>query len=108
MNYSQPEYIRSDSRGTLTQVITNTFSQLNVLNIKKDFTFGGHYHKNKREVFYLVSGLVKLNVNNMVSYFSAGSVMTIEPYDKHTLTALEESVIVEALTKPYDREDIYE
>ena len=39
------EYQRKEDRGTLTQVNSGDWKQLNILEIKKGNTFGGHYHK---------------------------------------------------------------
>ena len=46
------EYARNDSRGSLIQVSSGKWEQLNHLIIKAGNSFGGHYHKLKTELFY--------------------------------------------------------
>lgn len=107
------EFRRADERGSLTQVNTGKWRQLNCLLIKKGETFGGHYHKHRIELFYCLRGSIRFKVENMLNkdkkifYFKTGDCLLIEPFDKHTLYAREDTEIVELLNKPYDKEDSY-
>ena len=103
MKRLNPEYIRSDDRGTLTQINTNTWEQVNLLEITAGKVFGGHYHKHKTELFYVISGTIKINGE----IFEKGGIFLIEPMDMHTIEAIEDSVIVELLSLPYDKNDIW-
>jgi mannose-6-phosphate isomerase-like protein (cupin superfamily) len=105
------EYQRKEDRGTLTQVNTGDWKQLNVLEIKKGDIFGGHYHKEKTELFYVIFGMVEFIIANDQGMFAEtlikGDCLLVEPYDKHTLCALKDATIVEVLSHPYSKEDIY-
>lgn len=109
------EYQRKEDRGTLTQVNTGDWKQLNILEIKKGNTFGGHYHKEKEELFYVVFGKVNMMIQNQleespvcVEILSKGDCILIEPYEEHSLIAIQDTTIVEVLSQPYSETDTYE
>lgn len=108
------EYVRTDSRGTLTQVNTGEWKQFNYLVINKGKEFGGHYHKYKRELFYVTKGLIEFLIWNAfyggVSrvFIKQGECLLVEPNDYHKLYASEDSEIIELLSEPFSKEDIYE
>ena len=112
MQVLKVEYIRESERGRLTQIITRNFKQLNLLEIKKDCVFGGHYHKKKEESFYVIRGKVRVQISvgdkDKVYTFNPADCFLVECWDKHTITALEDSIIVETLSEPYTEEDVYE
>lgn len=113
MKILRAEYVRSDERGNLIQLITKNFKQLNILSIKHGNKFGGHYHKHKEEVFYVVSGWVDVVTTNVKTgkpekhTFLEGTMFLVEPYDIHTIIAVRDSVLVEALTEPYHEDDVH-
>lgn|SRR3990167_8352298 len=107
------EFLRSDKRGALIQVNTGKWKQLNHLIIRKGQTFGGHYHKHKKELFYCIRGFAHFivlnhttNKRNMFS-FKKGDCLLIEPYDNHILHALVQTEIIELLSEPYDEGDVW-
>ena len=106
------EYIRTDERGTLIQVSTGDWKQLNHLILKKGKMFGGHYHKHKKELFYMLGGKVMMKVEREGTLFHfeliTGDSFLIEPLDKHTIYATEDSELMELLSQSYSSEDIYE
>jgi mannose-6-phosphate isomerase-like protein (cupin superfamily) len=112
MQRLKAEYQRKEDRGTLTQVNTGEWKQLNILEIKKGNTFGGHYHKEKEELFYIVFGKVEFIIENEQGTFTEslgkGDCFLVEPYDTHTICALQDTIIVEVLSHPYSKEDTYE
>ena len=110
------EFKRTDNRGSLIQVISSLdWQQLNYLKINKDNIFGGHYHKKRTELFYIISGEIKFKIENIQSNTTSifylrsdeEEVLIIEPYEKHTLIALENSEIVELLNQPFTEEDSF-
>jgi len=116
---AQTDYSRKDLRGTLTQV-NNKFpvKQVNILELNRGSIFGGHYHKQKKELFYVVSGMVVLTICSMkggpgyresTSYtFFPGEAFVVEPYDSHTLFAPHgKVVVVELLSKPFSEHDTF-
>lgn len=109
------EYKREDERGSLIQVNTGTWRQFNLLTIYKDKKFGGHYHKHKKELFYLLKGEIRIDILYVNTHKSESvllkphsNFLIIEPYESHTITANEDSTLIELLSNPYDKYDIYE
>ena len=105
------EYQRKENRGTLTQVNTGDWKQLNVLEIKKGETFGGHYHKEKTELFYVIFGEAEFVIENTQGVFTEqlakGDCLLVEPYDTHTIYASKDVAIAEVLSHPYSEQDTY-
>lgn len=113
MKILKPEFERKDKRGRLIQIVTGDFKQLNFLEIKKGHKFGGHYHKKKREIFYVIKGEIQLETITekgveIITLFKEGSCFLVEPYDKHIIVAEEDSLLVEVLSEPYSKNDTYE
>lgn len=77
-----------------------------LLIVKKKFRCSTHYHKIKKETFYLQSGLIFLEVEengNFVHYIMRkGDSYNIQPYQKHRFSAIEDSVIFEFSTQHFE------
>jgi len=113
MKLLNAEFSRENERGSLVQLFTGNFKQLNLLKISKGEMFGGHYHKKKTEFFYLIEGEILVNINGIDGMkddyiIKEGECFLVEPYDKHSITAIEDCVLIETLSKPYSKEDTYE
>lgn len=98
------EFIRSDERGLLIQISTGLWKQVNYLSIKKGNSFGGHYHKHKEELFYLLRGKVKVNEKDEINL---NECFLISPLEIHTIYAMEDSELIEMLSEPYDKNDVF-
>lgn len=105
------EFTRQDQRGSLVQLATGNWKQVNVLFIKRDETFGGHYHKVKEELFVVMRGDVGVQVTKdkrgRVYHYHAGDSFVIEAGDVHTILAYEDSQLIELLTEVYSKDDTY-
>ena len=107
MKIHDAEYRVQDERGVFLQLITGEWRQVNVLQIRKGHRRGGHYHKHTRETFYLVAGTVQLDLVDLESgqkdsyRFTTGDCFSIEPFEVHTITALEDALMVAALTRKF-------
>lgn len=101
----------ADDRGTIVQLIHQGYRQINVITSKKDVLRGGHYHKENEEAFYIVSGSLKLIVNDKEYVFQTGDFFGIEPYDMHSFYFLEDTVLVSMYSNGVEMEngekDIY-
>lgn len=101
----------SDDRGTITQLIHDGYKQVNVITSKKGVFRGGHYHKENREAFYVVSGALKLDVNGQMHVFKSGDFFGIDPFDMHSFLFEEDTTLVsmysEGVEKADGTKDIY-
>jgi len=83
-----------------------------LLKFRAGATFSDHYHINKDETWYVLSGKLELryydlaNADRLTKELTVGDVVHIPPSTPHQLKALEDSVIVEVST-PHDEEDSY-
>lgn len=79
-----------------------------ILHFNKGTKFSSHFHKLKREVFYLIGGKVNLMTINPKDasqtnrIMVAGDIIEIPRLCPHQITALEESEIVEFSTHHED------
>lgn len=109
------EFSHRDSRGSLTQLVGQGYSQVNILVSYSGVTRGGHFHKVCREAFYVISGSVtvcfeKDGYKETVD-FAEGDFFEIEPYTVHEMYFLEDCVMVALYDKPVktpEGKDIYE
>ena len=98
------ESTREDERGLLIQVNTGEWKQVNRLIIKKGNSFGGHYHKHTQELFYLLQGKVKVNLTEEIN---PNECFLINPPEKHTIYAIEDSELIVLLSEPFNKGDIW-
>jgi dTDP-4-dehydrorhamnose 3,5-epimerase-like enzyme len=64
-----PDFEFKDDRGTLTQLFREGWSQVNYITSDKGAIRGGHYHENNIELFYIISGKIKLTLRELTSDF---------------------------------------
>ena len=109
------EFTFKDDRGILKQLISshNGFKQLNYATSKKGVSRGGHWHEIATETFFLIRGRVKVDIKNMktgheqTEVFKTGDIFIVEPYEKHTVIALEDSEWMAFFDNIINNLDIY-
>lgn len=99
----EPNFIHKDQRGSLTQLVREGYSQVNVITSKEGCIRGGHYHKQNREAFYVISGDLKLTVqkgDRSEEYtFRQGDMFAIPAFVCHDFAFLSDTLLVSM----YDR-----
>lgn len=96
------DFMHNDDRGTICQVLSIPNKQINYLYTKKSAKRGRHYHKQNKEIFYVISGEVELdayevNTENKEKYlFKAGDLFLVEPYTIHDFDFLEDTQMIVA------------
>ena len=94
----KPDFVFEDERGTLTQLIHEGYSQINVVTSKAGVERGRHYHALNREGFYGVEGAftVEAKLGNKTERYSfkKGDMFIIEPNVIHTFDYSEDSTLV--------------
>jgi len=107
----QPEFIRTDKRGRLIQLTSGLWEQINILEIKKGKSMGGHYHKETHEFFYVISGHVNVFIyrkgdkDNREFEAKAGECFTIGVDEYHYIEGLKASKLVVILSKKYNAQN---
>ena len=75
--------------------------------LKKDATIGDHYHKEKDEIFYLLYGSGEVTLDGVTEKLKDGDIVFAGKGTKHTFKLKKNSILLEAGTKPFDKEDDY-
>ena len=111
MRQQVAEYTRQDNRGSLVQLATGNWKQINAIFINKGKSFGKHYHKEKEELFIIFKGEIKLTIGKGLSknnyYFHTGESFVVEARNFHIIKAIEDTQMAELITEPYSKEDTY-
>ncbi|MGC6173807.1 cupin domain-containing protein [Lacrimispora sp. 38-1] len=111
----EPDFKFKNDTGLLVQLVHNGWKQINVLYSDINSVRGGHYHKICCEAFYVVKGKFELTLEmngNIENYiFAEGEMFMISPYQKHTFSFLEDTIMVSmydiGVELPDGTKDIY-
>ncbi|MGV8152048.1 MAG: cupin domain-containing protein [Candidatus Nanoarchaeia archaeon] len=68
------------------------------LNLKKGYQCSIHYHKNKDETFYVLSGKVLMELEGDAYIMQKNESVRVLPNKKHRFSGIENSVILEVST----------
>ncbi len=94
----KPDFVFSDERGTLIQLVREGYSQINVVTSKAGVERGNHYHKLNKEGFFVVEGafLLEASLNGKAEKyeFRKGDMFIIEPYVMHRFVYKEDTTLV--------------
>ena len=103
-----------EERGEFVQVAyQETMRHLAAFEIRKGFSRGSHYHKEKEEIFYVFQGKIKALFLDMDTLqkkervLEEGDKIRVDPYCGHLFYGLEETVVIEYSPQVYDKEDSY-
>lgn len=93
----KPDFELEDERGSLRQLVHEGFSQFNIIYSKKNVQRGDHYHKENKEVFYVITGAFALHVSKNGAeetyYFRQGDMFLVPPYVRHSFYYTEDCLI---------------
>lgn len=110
-----PEFLHTDERGSLTQLVSGGYSQVNILVSESGVTRGGHYHKVCREAFYVIEGSARVTAKNGGEFteknFRQGDFFEIYPGTAHEMYFPERCIMAVLYDRPVETEfgkDIYE
>jgi len=108
----QPNFAQSDHRGKFIEVWRgDNWREMNFFTINAGHTRGAHYHKETRELFFLVEGELEIRLvdirtgSESVFRCGEGEIVTIDPYQLHYLNALRESKVISCLSLPFDEKN---
>ncbi len=103
-----------EERGEFVQVAyREAMYHLAAFGIRKGFSRGGHYHKNKEEIFYVFRGKIKASFVDMDTLqrneeiLEKGDKIRVNPGCGHLFYGLEDAVIIEYSPQVYDQGDSY-
>ena len=103
--------IHEDQRGGFLGIINKyTWGEVNYIHTRAGVERGNHYHRYTKELFYILSGEIQIDVRNIVTneehHFRAKPHMAfiIDPYVVHTFTTIEDSTWLNMLSHRMDEE----
>ena len=106
----EPDFYFEDSRGTLTQITHKPYAQINAVFTKKGQDRGNyHYHRFTKEVFYVISGKIKVTLklgDKKEEYsFSDNDMFMIPEEVRHSFSYYEDTYLVAFYTSRVELED---
>ena len=109
MKNSLPINKHSDNRRDMVEWITDfPIRNTKVITLKEDAELGNHYHKIKDEIFFMFKGGGTVVVEGVEEKFEEGDTLYIPAGKKHTFKLPAGSILMEAATKPYNKDDEHE
>jgi len=103
ITFPKPDFVFKDDRGSLRQITSETWKQINFNTSVAGRIRGGHYHKNNREMFFVISGKFKLSLKNgkkTVSFLMMeNDFFIIEKNISHSFEFIDETLLIAAYDK---------
>jgi mannose-6-phosphate isomerase-like protein (cupin superfamily) len=101
-----PVYKNEDKRRTLIEWIADyPITTCKVLIAKEDCELGNHYHNKKIDTFFLLKGSGTFRIGEQKGVLFEGSCYRALAKEPHTFYLKAGSILLEASTTPYDKED---
>lgn len=100
IEFISPDFSFKDDRGSLTQLVHQGWSQVNFITSVAGAFRGGHYHKLNKEAFFIISGKVRLVLENMITCekaeytISSGDFFIIHPNVKHSFEFIQDTILI--------------
>ncbi len=106
IDFLKPDFSFSDDRGGLVQLVHDGWKQVNVSQTRSGVKRGGHYHKQTREAFFVVSGEVLLTLSKdgkteQVTV-KTGDFFCLLPFVAHSFDFKTDTTLVALYDKPVD------
>lgn len=73
-----------------------------ILHLKKNHQCSLHYHKNKDELFYMLTGKIELQKDNTKYKLTPGMHVRVKPKERHRFTGITDAIIIECSTHHED------
>ncbi len=111
LNILEPNFQFEDERGSLTQLVREGYSQVNVIRSVADSLRGGHYHKLNSEAFYIIYGMIELEAwkegdsEKELYLFKTGDMFEIPANVVHSFLFKEETLLVSMYSKGVELQD---
>jgi mannose-6-phosphate isomerase-like protein (cupin superfamily) len=111
MQKFSPYINQLDERGGFWGITQEGWAEVNFIETKADQTRGNHYHKETRELFFIISGEIEVTVDNLQSgehtelLVSKGDLFVIEPYELHIFRTKTDAQWLNMLSKPFAQEN---
>lgn len=103
IEFLKPEFEHIDDRGGLTQLVSSGWNQVNYIFSAAGTNRGGHFHKNNKELFYVISGSFNLklesNSKNETFEIKANDMFVIHPNVSHSFEFTSDTMLISMYDK---------
>jgi dTDP-4-dehydrorhamnose 3,5-epimerase-like enzyme len=102
---------RLDERGGFWGITQERWAEVNFIETAARQVRGNHYHKETRELFFIISGEIEVVIDDLKSgehlemSVGKGDVFIIEPYELHTFHTKTDAQWINMLSKPIDAQN---
>lgn len=101
-----PIHKHEDKRRILIEWIADfPITTCKVIVMKEDGILGKHYHNKKQDFFFLLKGRGRYTIGDESRDFIQNDCLTALPTIPHTFFLMKDSILLEASTTPYNKED---
>jgi mannose-6-phosphate isomerase-like protein (cupin superfamily) len=103
-----PYLNKLDERGGFLGITQESWAEVNFIETQAGQVRGNHYHKETRELFFIILGEIDVVIDDLNSgtHFELsvhkGDIFVIEPYELHTFHTRTDSQWINMLSKPID------
>ena len=94
-----------DPRRTIIPIIRTDVKEVNLVFAERGSKLGNHFHNDYEEHFFIISGLLHLNIEGKDSILHPFQIAKIEKGKNHTVIPLCSSKYLVFLSKPFNEED---
>ena len=112
MEFLEKYAIHEDDRGSFQGVVNKyTWGEINHITTRAGVVRGNHYHRHTQELFYILSGRVRIEIHHLVTgekhdfIAEPGNAYIVDPYEVHRFTTLEDSAWLNMLSHRLDEEN---
>ncbi|MCE5195253.1 MAG: cupin domain-containing protein [Nitrospiraceae bacterium] len=98
-----------DSRGKFLGIVNSgDWEEINYIETMPGEVRGGHYHKETRELFYIIEGEIDIEIKHLHKSVennftvTSGSIFIIEPFEIHTFICKTKCMWINVLSKKID------
>ena len=108
MERRSPYMTQADARGRFRGLTRERWAEVNFIETKAGQVRGNHYHRQTRELFFIVSGDVQVEVRDLGTgqhsefVARAGDIFVIEPMEFHVFRVLTDAQWINMLSQPMD------
>lgn len=108
MQKLEPYFFRTDARGLFCGITRDPWAEVNFVETGANQVRGSHYHKETRELFFIIAGEIQIDIEPIqggerTSFVARkGDIFIVEPYELHTFVTRSDAQWINMLSKPLD------
>ena len=110
MRVIEPYKKFADARGAFLGIVdSGRWEEVNYIETKAGQSRGGHYHKDTRELFFIIEGEIEISTRDVTegtagesATVKKGSIIIVDPNEVHTFTCRTDAKWINVLSRRMD------